>query len=77
MKISIKLLNGQVRVYELEPTDTVLKLKEMLVESEGIEIEQIRLILGGKPLVDNKTFEQQKVNEGSQIKFLLSMRGGY
>ena len=38
-----------------EPEDTVLRVKQALQEKEGITVEQIRLINGGKPMNDVET----------------------
>ena len=75
--IKIKLLNGQFKQIDLEPPDKVLKLKEMLEESEGISPEQQRLIFGGKQLQDDKTLQEQKIVAGTQINLLLALTGGY
>jgi len=39
--------------FNLEPSDTVLKVKEMLAEKTGIYKEMIRLIFHGSPMTDN------------------------
>ena len=77
MLIKIKLLNGQFKQIEIESTDKIIKLKEMLEESEGISPEQQRLIFGGKQLQDDKTLQEQKIVSGTQINLLLALTGGY
>ena len=77
MLIKIKLLNGQIKELEVEPTDTVLNLKLMLEERQGIPPPQQRLVVGGRPLVDDKTLEESKIKPGSLISLLLSLKGGY
>ena len=77
MFIQIRLLNGQVQQFDVEPTDKVIDLKIKLEEREAIAPEQQRLIFSGKQLDDNKTFEEQKIGPGTQINLLLSLRGGF
>ena len=36
MLINVKLLNGVVQQFDVEPTDTILELKQKLEEREGI-----------------------------------------
>ena len=77
MIIKIKLLNGQFKTIELNPSDKILKLKEILEESEGISPDQQRLIFGGKQLQENKSFEEHKIKDGAQISLLLALTGGF
>lgn len=69
MRIIIKKLDGQKEPFNVEEADTVRyfcdmgvpffspfgsKLKEMLAEKAGVHKDQIRLILRGQPMVDDK-----------------------
>ncbi len=54
MQITIKKLDGQKEEFNLEATDTVIKVKEMLSEKTGVHKDQIRLIFKGKPMLDDK-----------------------
>jgi hypothetical protein len=54
MQIHIKKLDGQKEEFSLEPTDSVMKVKEMLAEKTGVHKDQIRLIFKGKPMLDDK-----------------------
>lgn len=77
MMIKVKLLNGQYKEIEVEPTDKVIDLKQKLEELQGIPPEQQRLIFSGRQLLDDNTLAFHKVGPGAQINFLLSLRGGY
>ena len=46
----LQTLVGRKLSLDLEPSATILTIKEMLQEKEGIEVKQIRLIYGGKLL---------------------------
>ena len=54
MQINIKKLDGQKEEFSLEPSDSVMKVKEMLAEKTGVHKDQIRLIFKGKPMLDDK-----------------------
>ena len=77
MLIKVKLLNGQFKNIEVEPTYKVIELKQMLEETEGISPEQQRLIFAGKQLADEKTLQELKIVAGTQISLLLAFTGGY
>jgi len=77
MQIHIKKLDGQKEEFSLEPSDTVMKVKEMLSEKTGVHKDQIRLIFKGKPMVDEKSLGEQQVAAGSTVHMIMQMRGGY
>ena len=77
MIIKIKLLNGKVTPFEVEPQEKIIDIKVRLQEKQGIEPDQQRLVLNGRPLVDDKTVEESKIKEGAVLNLLLSLRGGY
>jgi hypothetical protein len=53
-----------------------MQVKEMLAEKAGIKAAQVRLIFRGKPMTDENTLADAKVNAGDQIHMILQMRGG-
>ena len=76
MKLVIKLLNGRMLEFDVEPSFQIIDLKKKLEESEGIDAEQQRLVFGGKQLQDTKTLEELKIKNGVTINMLLALRGG-
>ena len=52
MQLLIKTLTGRKQSFNFEPDNTILQVKQALQEKEGIMIDQIRLIFGGKQLSD-------------------------
>jgi ubiquitin-like protein Nedd8 len=76
MQIFIRTLVGKKVPYTVELTDTILRLKEILQEKEGIQVEQVRLIYGGKQLEDSKTIQSSQVEAGSTLHMILQLRGG-
>jgi len=76
MQIQIKFLDGRKEDYNLEPEDSVDKVKAMLAEKAGMHKDQIRLIYQGQPMLDDKTLADQNVKAGSVIHMILQLRGG-
>ena len=52
-------------------------VKQALQEKEGIMIDQIRLIFGGKQLADEMKIQDYNLEAGSTIHMVLQLRGGY
>ena len=73
MQIVIKTLSGAKLSYNFEPTDSILQVKQILQEKEGIDIGMIRLIFGGKQLADETTIEDNKMAAGSTIHMVLQL----
>ncbi|GAA5979409.1 hypothetical protein JCM5350_003894 [Sporobolomyces pararoseus] len=76
MQIKIKTLTGKEIELDIEPDYKVSKIKEVLEEKEGIPPAQQRLIYLGKAMQDDQTAEQHKVEGGSTLHLVLSLRGG-
>jgi hypothetical protein len=74
MIIYIRSLTGRKIEYNIEQYSTVFQLKENIQEKEGIDLSQIRLILGGKQLNDHENFTNML--PGSTIHCILQLRGG-
>eukprot|EP00636_Phaeomonas_parva_P007226 CAMPEP_0118850674 /NCGR_PEP_ID=MMETSP1163-20130328/427_1 /TAXON_ID=124430 /ORGANISM="Phaeomonas parva, Strain CCMP2877" /LENGTH=77 /DNA_ID=CAMNT_0006782905 /DNA_START=173 /DNA_END=406 /DNA_ORIENTATION=+ len=76
MQITIKTLTGRKQPFNFEPSTHVADVKVALQEKEGIQVEQIRLIYGGRQLADDKTLEEYNIESGSTIHMVLQLRGG-
>jgi len=74
--IFVKSLTGKTIPIECELTDTVLSIKEKFHEIEGVPVEEIRLIFGGKQLNDADTLESYAIQTDSIIFVVLRLRGG-
>ena len=76
MQIFIKTLTGKKSPFDFEPENLVRNVKEALQMKEGIKIEQIRLIFGGKQMSDESKLADYSVKAGDVIHMVLQLRGG-
>eukprot|EP00051_Salpingoeca_urceolata_P011910 m.148149 g.148149 ORF g.148149 m.148149 type:complete len:80 (+) comp17307_c0_seq3:451-690(+) len=76
MLIKVKTLTGREIELDIEPEDSVRRIKERVEEKQGIPPEQQRLIFGGKQMNDDSTAADYKVQGGSVIHLVLALRGG-
>ena len=76
MQIFRKTLTGKKSAFDFEPENLVRNVKEALQVKEGIKIEQIRLIFGGKQMSDETKLQDYNVKAGDTIHMVLQLRGG-
>ncbi|CAI0396318.1 unnamed protein product, partial [Linum tenue] len=74
--IKVKTLTGKEIEIDIEPTDTIDRIKERVEEKEGIPPIQQRLIYAGKQLADDKTAKDYNIEGGSVLHLVLALRGG-
>ncbi|PWA71641.1 ubiquitin-NEDD8-like protein RUB2 [Artemisia annua] len=74
--IKVKTLTGKEIEIDIEPTDTIDRIKERVEEKEGIPPVQQRLIYAGKQLADDKTAKEYNIEGGSVLHLVLALRGG-
>ncbi|KAK8716373.1 hypothetical protein V6N13_043685 [Hibiscus sabdariffa] len=74
--IKVKTLTGKEIEIDIEPTDTIDRIKERVEEKEGIPPVQQRLIYAGKQLADDKTARDYNIEGGSVLHLVLALRGG-
>lgn len=67
MHLKVKELKGSEVTYSIESTDTILSLKKMIEEQTRIPLIEIKLLLAGKILQDEKTIESYQITESSKI----------
>jgi len=67
MKIKVKTLTGAGTDYEVEPTDTVLSLKEKVAAEHGADVSAVRLAFSGRVLNNADTLEASRVKEGDTL----------
>nr|KAJ0225345.1 hypothetical protein LSAT_V11C100002520 [Lactuca sativa] len=74
--IKVKTLTGKEIEIDIEPTDSIDRIKERVEEKEGIPPVQQRLIYAGKQLADDKTAKDYNIEGGSVLHLVLALRGG-
>ena len=72
----LQTLSGAKTAFNFEPTDTILQIKQMLQEKEGVDVEMIKLIYGGKQLADDLKIQEYSITPGSTIHMVMQLRGG-
>lgn len=75
MQIFVRSLDGRLAL-EVDPSDTVEKVKAMIQAREGVPADQQRLVFGGKGLEDNRTLADYNVKKESNLQLVLRLRGG-
>ncbi|KAK4240030.1 ubiquitin [Achaetomium macrosporum] len=76
MRIKVRTLTGKEIELNVDPSDPVSKIKELVEEKEGIPPAQQRLIYGGKQMVDDKTADDYQLEGGATLHLVLALRGG-
>ena len=76
-KIFVKTLTYRTISLYVEQTDTIIKLKEMIQDKEGIPPDQQILFSNRRILNDNKTIKDYKILKEETIYLFLRLRGGF
>lgn len=77
-QLFVKTVTGKVITLTLvdESSFTVLSLKKMICDKEGIHPNQQRIVYGGKVLEDNKTLREYNIQDESTLVLIPKMKGG-
>lgn len=76
MQLKIKTLTGRDIGVDVEPTDKIVRIKEMMEEKEGIPPSQQKLIYKGVHLKDEQTVQEAGFSPGEILHLVLALRGG-
>jgi hypothetical protein len=69
------LTGGSVQI-KYDPAMTVRQVKEQLAAEQQVPPESIRLVYGGKELVDTNKVSDYNVGPGSNVNMVLRLQGG-
>lgn len=75
-QILIKDCNGLAIVLDMQQSDTVGALKEMISKKEGHPPQQQRLLFAGQQLEDTRTLSDYGINSGSTVQMSIRIQRG-
>ena len=79
-EIFIKILTGKTLTFNVNPEDTIYKLKEKIFLYDDVfsqpNPDEQRLVFAGKQLENNRTLADYNIREESTIHLVLRLRGG-
>uniref|UniRef100_A0A6C0E9Z7 Ubiquitin-like domain-containing protein n=1 Tax=viral metagenome TaxID=1070528 RepID=A0A6C0E9Z7_9ZZZZ len=75
-ELHVKTLSGKTIVLNVQPNATVLSVKQLIHNREGVAVDDQRLVFVGKQLEDDKTLADYNIASKSTVHLVLRLRGG-
>lgn len=76
MQIFVKTLAGKTTTLQCSSSNTILDLKKMLADKEGISVNEQRLIYEGKQLEDTESLLTRGISNMATLHLVLRLLGG-
>jgi ubiquitin-large subunit ribosomal protein L40e len=75
MKIFIMAQDGNKILLEVKSSDTILSVKERIVDKQDFQVHQQNLLFGGRSLQDSMTLADYNIEDESTLDVLLRLMG--
>ena len=76
MQIFIKTITGRTIDLDVDPSDTILHIKQNILDRADIPLDQLRLIFKGNSLENNRPLSDYNIKKKSVIHIVHYLLGG-